>query len=141
MVALAVTAAIIIYFFPSIVAISRSVPNAGSVIVLNVFLGWTFIGWVMSLAMSFRSARFTQQVNVNVAHQLDRPPHHPSATRGGYGPPALPSTPPPYYAAPQWQPRPAAGMPYNTQSKQSAQPQYRHTTGYIEEPRSRDRRL
>lgn len=38
------------YFLPSIVASSRKHHSAGSVFVLNLFLGWTFIGWVVALA-------------------------------------------------------------------------------------------
>jgi hypothetical protein len=44
-----------LYFVPSIVGGVRKVPNIGSVIVLNVFLGWTLIGWVVALAMAARS--------------------------------------------------------------------------------------
>ncbi|WP_201408107.1 superinfection immunity protein [Mycobacterium sp. 5-140-3-2] len=40
------------YFLPTIVAAYRSSPNTGSIAVINVFLGWTFIGWVISLAMA-----------------------------------------------------------------------------------------
>jgi len=40
------------YFVPSVVAVVREMPNKGSVIVVNVFLGWTFIGWVVALAMA-----------------------------------------------------------------------------------------
>ncbi|MBU6163251.1 MAG: superinfection immunity protein [Myxococcales bacterium] len=40
------------YFVPSIVAVARKMPNKGSTIVVNVFLGWTFIGWVVALAMA-----------------------------------------------------------------------------------------
>lgn len=43
------------YFLPSIVAAIRHVPNVGSVVVLNLLLGWTLIGWVVSLAMACRS--------------------------------------------------------------------------------------
>jgi hypothetical protein len=43
------------YWIPTIVAVVRSVPNTGSVAVINFFLGWTFIGWVVALAMAFRS--------------------------------------------------------------------------------------
>jgi hypothetical protein len=43
------------YFVPSIIAAARKVPNIGSVVVVNVFLGWTFIGWVVALAMAARS--------------------------------------------------------------------------------------
>jgi hypothetical protein len=40
------------YFIPSIVAVARKMPNKGSTIVVNLFLGWTFIGWVVALAMA-----------------------------------------------------------------------------------------
>lgn len=40
------------YFLPTIIAARRHLPNLGSVIVLNIFLGWTLIGWVASLAMA-----------------------------------------------------------------------------------------
>lgn len=43
------------YFLPSIIAKQRAVPDLGTVVVLNVFLGWTFIGWVVSLSMACRS--------------------------------------------------------------------------------------
>jgi len=43
------------YFIPTIVGAIRKVPNIGSVAVVNFFLGWTFIGWVVALAMSARS--------------------------------------------------------------------------------------
>jgi Superinfection immunity protein len=46
-----------LYFLPTIVATSRGVTNQGSVIVVNLFLGWTFIGWVVALAMAFRSVQ------------------------------------------------------------------------------------
>jgi hypothetical protein len=44
-----------LYFTPSIVGAVRKVPNTGSVVVLNVFLGWTLIGWVVALAMATRT--------------------------------------------------------------------------------------
>lgn len=44
-----------LYFTPTIVAKMRGVPNFGSVLVLNFFLGWTFIGWVVALSMAARS--------------------------------------------------------------------------------------
>lgn len=50
---LAVT--LVIYFIPTIVAVHRGVTNQGSVFVLNLFLGWTLIGWVVALAMAARS--------------------------------------------------------------------------------------
>jgi hypothetical protein len=48
------------YFLPTIVARSRRVPNLGSVAVINTFLGWTFVGWVVALAMAARSRSLTR---------------------------------------------------------------------------------
>lgn len=38
---------LIIYFLPSI--IGRNKANINAIIVLNLFLGWTLIGWVVAL--------------------------------------------------------------------------------------------
>jgi Superinfection immunity protein len=43
------------YWLPSIIAAVRKVHGIGQVIVVNLFLGWTFIGWVVALVMSFRA--------------------------------------------------------------------------------------
>ncbi|WP_406096246.1 superinfection immunity protein [Streptomyces sp. NBC_01013] len=45
------------YFVPTVVAFSRGVPNKGSVLVVNLFLGWTLVGWVVAMAMAVRSAQ------------------------------------------------------------------------------------
>jgi hypothetical protein len=44
-----------LYFLPTIIAAARKVPSVGSVVVINVLLGWTLIGWVVALAMAARS--------------------------------------------------------------------------------------
>ena len=43
------------YFLPTIVGLVRRVRNIGSLIVVNLFLGWTLVGWVVALAMSLRT--------------------------------------------------------------------------------------
>jgi Superinfection immunity protein len=48
---------LVLYFLPSIIAVARKVTHQGSVIVVNLFLGWTFIGWVVALAMACRTSR------------------------------------------------------------------------------------
>lgn len=53
------------YFLPTIVAFLRSAPNKVSVLIVNLFLGWTFIGWVVALAMSFGDRTTTQVTVVN----------------------------------------------------------------------------
>ena len=47
--------AIAAYWAPSITAAWRRVPNTGSVVIVNLFLGWTVIGWIVALAMACRS--------------------------------------------------------------------------------------
>lgn len=41
-----------LYFLPSFIAVYRKVRNTGSIVVLNTFLGWTIIGWIITLAMA-----------------------------------------------------------------------------------------
>ena len=38
-----------LYLLPWIVATNRGHRNSGAILVLNLFLGWTFFGWVMAL--------------------------------------------------------------------------------------------
>jgi hypothetical protein len=45
------------YFLPTIVAAGRHHHNVATVAIVNVFLGWTFIGWVVALAMAASSVR------------------------------------------------------------------------------------
>jgi hypothetical protein len=46
-----------IYFLPALVAARRRHHNQGAVFVVNLFLGWTFIGWVVALAMAASAVR------------------------------------------------------------------------------------
>ena len=67
-----------LYFLPSIIAVVRHNPNAGVVIVLNFFLGWTLVGWVVSLALAVKKS--TPQVVVvqqPVVYQPPQPPPGP----------------------------------------------------------------
>jgi len=50
-------AAILIYWIPSAVALYRKVPNRGSIIVVNLFFGWTVVGWIVALAMAVRDRK------------------------------------------------------------------------------------
>ena len=42
----------VIYFIPSIVAVRRNHRSKGGIMVLNLLLGWTFIGWIGALVWS-----------------------------------------------------------------------------------------
>jgi Superinfection immunity protein len=43
---------VISYFLPWIIASHRAHPNKYPIIVINIFLGWTLVGWVVALAWS-----------------------------------------------------------------------------------------
>jgi hypothetical protein len=45
--------ALFIYFLPTIVAWNRGHKNTVAIFVANLFLGWTFIGWVVCLVWAF----------------------------------------------------------------------------------------
>jgi hypothetical protein len=40
----------ILYFLPVVVAGTRGHPQQGPIAIINIFLGWTLIGWVVALA-------------------------------------------------------------------------------------------
>jgi hypothetical protein len=46
-----------IYFIPTIVAVVRHAPDIRVVILINLLLGWTLIGWVVALGMATRKAK------------------------------------------------------------------------------------
>ena len=43
----------IVYFFPTVAAISNKKSNTTSIFIVNLFLGWSLIGWVVALAWAF----------------------------------------------------------------------------------------
>jgi hypothetical protein len=49
--------ALLLYFTPTWVASARAHPNFAGVLVINLFLGWTFVGWVASLAWAVSGPR------------------------------------------------------------------------------------
>ena len=42
-----------LYFLPTIVAVWRIKRNTASIATVNLFLGWSFVGWVVALAWAF----------------------------------------------------------------------------------------
>ncbi len=46
-----------IYLLPTILAASRKNPSTGGIFVLNLFLGWTFLGWIGALIWAFSTKR------------------------------------------------------------------------------------
>ncbi|WP_239331076.1 superinfection immunity protein [Frankia sp. CiP3] len=71
---LAVVFGIAFYFIPTIIAVVRK-RQVASVFVINLFLGWTLVGWVVAIALAVSSGGTPVQVNVN------------QSAPGGYMPP------------------------------------------------------
>lgn len=67
----------LVYFIPSMVAASRNTSNKNSVFVINLFLGWTFIGWVVAMAMAVSQAETKKSGTVG---QLDISNEKPRST-------------------------------------------------------------
>ncbi|WP_255448362.1 superinfection immunity protein [Telmatospirillum sp. J64-1] len=73
---MALALGLIIYFIPTVIAIERKHPSWGSVIAVNIFLGWTLLGWVAALAWSLtgisRPATTPGQAPAQPTHQVAR---------------------------------------------------------------------
>jgi len=69
---------IIPYFLPTIIAMLRKSASTGGIFVLNFFLGWTFIGWIISLVWAIASRTTTTTIIVNNNYP---PSYNPEPTR------------------------------------------------------------
>jgi hypothetical protein len=52
-----------LYFLPGIIASARSHHNALAIWVLNLFLGWTALGWIVALVWAFTAVQRKQTAN------------------------------------------------------------------------------
>jgi len=62
---------IVVYFIPMIVALMRNHRNKVSIIVVNILLGWTFIGWVIALVWSLTQPHEQTPIIVNTAQPIN----------------------------------------------------------------------
>jgi hypothetical protein len=92
-------ACIAIYLVPVLIGWARSVPDIGSVAVINILLGWTAVGWVAALAMALRTVNPAPPLVQVVQNSPSVPPQHPLPPPPGWmgppGPPSLREDPPP----------------------------------------------
>jgi len=44
----------VMYIVPSIIALAKSKPNTLTIVLINFFLGWSLIGWIVALVMALR---------------------------------------------------------------------------------------
>ena len=48
---------VLVYFAPSLLARSRGHPQLGPITIINLFFGWTLIGWVAALAWAVSAVK------------------------------------------------------------------------------------
>ncbi len=66
---------IFLYIVPAIIAIIRRHPQTGAIIILNVFLGWSIIGWVVSLVWAVTNNDTKKEIvieNKSVADEIQK---------------------------------------------------------------------
>lgn len=51
--ALTLALAVVLYFLPSVVAFRRQHKSAQAIALVNIFLGWTLVGWLWALVWSY----------------------------------------------------------------------------------------
>jgi Superinfection immunity protein len=78
-----------LYFLPAIVAIARG-RQVGVVLVLNVFLGWTLLGWIGALALAVSSS---PRPRVLIQPSFVYPPYQPNAYPLPYPPSSTAAVP------------------------------------------------
>lgn len=69
---------LVIYFLPTIVAMKRGHRNGPAILILNLFLGWTFLGWVAALVWSATDATKSDKMLPPPEHMRDDLYIHPS---------------------------------------------------------------
>jgi hypothetical protein len=56
-----------LYFLPAIIAVDRKLLNTGSIFIVNLFLGWTLVGWVGALAWALAGTANTKSISTGDA--------------------------------------------------------------------------
>lgn len=62
-----------LYFYPMYEAYFHKQPNFYSIFALNLFLGWTLVGWVVALVWALKSNEPIKTINVTAPAQTPAP--------------------------------------------------------------------
>ncbi|MCK9925477.1 superinfection immunity protein [Frankia sp. AgPm24] len=112
--------AVVLYVLPSIVALVRGRQSA-SVLVINIFLGWTLVGWVVALALAVSTNHGPQNVQVHPGTAPPPPPIGPGGPQQWH-PQAPYQQQNPSHPQQYWQGQPGQGNP-------PVDPQYQPPSG------------
>lgn len=67
---------LVIYFLPTIVAFLNKKVNAVSIMLVNIFLGWTIIGWIVALVWAFSIQQIDLDQDEEEAHKTKKKKKH-----------------------------------------------------------------
>lgn len=70
---IAIVVVLVIYFIPSIAAEMRGHTKSGGVFALNLFLGWTFFGWVIALVWAVSGDQIERNTKPSRIEPIDDP--------------------------------------------------------------------
>jgi len=65
----AVSGALFVYLIPAYVAMWRDIEKKAGPIIINIFLGWSVIGWVVSLVWAFIGNKKGELIKVQVVKE------------------------------------------------------------------------
>jgi hypothetical protein len=91
----------LLYFLPSIIAMSRKKTNLMGIFLVNFFLGWSVIGWIVALIWAVSTERvdqvaYSSQQQAWAPQAQPQPPTHPPQARPRFcpscGSPSQPGT-------------------------------------------------
>ncbi len=54
----------LVYFIPTIVAAKKKCPKLKLIVLLDIFLGWTFVAWVVCLVLACKKAETTGKEDI-----------------------------------------------------------------------------
>lgn len=60
------------YLLPTAIALLRGHPSTGGIFIINLFLGWTFLAWIIALAWSMSSKGNNVNVTINNGYNRQR---------------------------------------------------------------------
>ena len=81
---LAAQEAVAVYCVPTLIALIRGLPNRGHIAVINMYLGWSIIGWVYALIQAIKPADAPAAESFSTSAAADRDDAN-SPTSGGRG--------------------------------------------------------
>ena len=83
------------YFIPCIVAMNRKVNNCTGIVLINIFFGWTVLGWFAALIWACSAETFTNaQVKMLAYQRLVQGAYLPQVSQAS-NPQRYPTPPPP----------------------------------------------